>query len=152
MNKLVLSFSVTILASGFLFSCGDSGQQEAIDKTEKEVFAVHDEVMPKIGEIMKLRKELNQLVGKEDSLAATSASATLLSDEKKAQASLLSRQLGEADSLMMAWMNGYNADTLKKLESADALRYLEQEKGKVTNVKEKINSSIADARRFLGKP
>lgn len=152
MKKLVLTFPAAMLISGILFSCGNSGQQEAIDKTEKEVFAVHDEVMPKIGDIMKLRKELNQLIATEDSLAAASASATVLSDEKKTQATLLSQQLGEADSLMMAWMNGYNADTLKKLESADALRYLEQEKGKVTNVKEKINSSIANARQFLAKP
>ncbi len=152
MKKFVLTFPATMLLSAILFSCGNSGQQETIDKTEKEVFAVHDEVMPKIGEIMKLRKELNQLISTEDSLAATSASATVLSDEKKTQAALLSRQLGEADSLMMAWMNGYNADTLKKLESADALRYLEQEKGKVNNVKEKISSSIANARQFLAKP
>lgn len=145
MKKLVLP--LVCLLTGLIVSCNDSTQQEAIDKAEKEVFALHDEVMPKIDDIMKLRKQISQRITALDS-AVTSTDQT---NKEKEQAIRLNRQLSEADSLMMTWMSGYNGDTLKQLEPADAIRYLEQEKQKITDVKQKINGSIEQATKYLGK-
>jgi hypothetical protein len=70
------------------------------------VLAVHDEVMPKIDDIMKLKKQLKQRIALLDSLKTTgSATAAVRTDEEREQASRLSSNLIVADSLMWHWMN-----------------------------------------------
>ena len=143
--SLALFFSIT---TGFL-SC-NSGS-DTIKQTENDVFAVHDEVMPKIGDIMKLKKQLTQRIASFDSLKATgSAAATLRSDEEREQAMRLRQDLTIADSLMMGWMSNYNGDTLAKLSSDEAMSYLATQKDQINDVKTKVNSSIEQARQFLG--
>ncbi|GAA4455471.1 hypothetical protein GCM10023189_23320 [Nibrella saemangeumensis] len=124
---------------------------ERVQETEKEVLAIHDEVMPRLDSVMVLRKQITQRIDSLDKAGGSTqaASATLRTDDEKSQLMLLSQRLREADSLMMDWMSRYNGDTLKQLDQAQAVQYLEQEKEKITNVKDKINSSIADARRYL---
>lgn len=119
-----------------------------IDKAEKEVFAIHDEVMPSIDDIMKLKKELNGKLSALDSMQGT-PSETVRVDEQKAQVRQLVRHLTEADSLMMNWMGRYNGDTLKKLPEADALRYLAEQKQLINDAKAKINQSIGQAQTYL---
>lgn len=133
-----------------LTACSNTGDEQ-LQNTEKEVFAIHDEVMPRLDEVMKLRKQLTQRIDSLDKAGTTTqeAAATVQTDDEKAQAILLSKHLKEADSLMMDWMSRYNADTLKQLEPEQGLRYLEQEKEKITNVKSKINTSIEEARKYL---
>lgn len=147
--------NVTVVAgflalSGLFSSC--QSDQEAIEEAENEVFAIHDDVMPKTNFIMKLKKKLNQRMNSIDSLKATgSAAATLRSDEDREQAMRLRNDLDEADSLMMSWMSRYNGDTLAKLSSEDAMRYLSEQKDQINDVKVKVNSSIEQARAFLDK-
>lgn len=119
-----------------------------IDKAEKEVFDVHDEVMPRIDNIMKLKKNLNGKLTALDSMQGT-PTETVRIDEQKAQVRQLVRHLTEADSLMRNWMYRYNGDTLKKLPQADALRYLAEQKQLINNAKAKINQSIQQAETYL---
>ncbi|HLL96375.1 MAG TPA: hypothetical protein VK404_15445, partial [Spirosoma sp.] len=117
-----------------------------------DVFAKHDQVMPMYDDVMKLRKQLNKRISVLDSLQETgSAAGTLRTDEEKEQVRLLVRNLGEADSLMMYWMENYKGDTLTKLSSDDALRYLSDQKDKITDVQTKLILSIEAARRYLAK-
>ncbi|AUD01586.1 viral A-type inclusion protein [Spirosoma pollinicola] len=150
MRKCIFSIAGLFLISGTFWAC-NSGE-ETVKETENEVFAIHDEVMPKIDDIMKLRKGLKQRITSLDSLKASgSAAVTLRTDEEKEQANRLHRNLDVADSLMMDWMSRYNGDTLAKLSSDEALRYLNGQKDQITDVKTKVNSSIEQARQFLGK-
>lgn len=119
-----------------------------IDKAEKDVLAVHDEVMPRIDNIMKLKKQLNGKLTALDSMRGT-PTETVRVYEQKAQVRQLVRRLTEADSLMMDWMSRYNGDTLKKLPEADALRYLAEQKQLINNAKTKINQSIEQAQTYL---
>jgi len=48
-------------------------------------------------------------------------------------------------------MSRYNGDTLAKLSPDDALRYLSEQKDQITDVQTKVNTSIDQARQFLGK-
>ncbi|GAB3989188.1 hypothetical protein GCM10028807_13550 [Spirosoma daeguense] len=149
MRQSILSFA-GLLSLAFAISSCDSG--EAVKESENEVFAIHDEVMPKIDDIMKLRKMLNKHVATIDSLKASgSATTTLRSDEEKAQATRLIQNLTVADSLMMNWMDRYNGDTLAKLSSDEALRYLADQKEQITDVKAKVKTSIEQATEFLQK-
>ncbi|GAB3805869.1 hypothetical protein GCM10028819_40050 [Spirosoma humi] len=145
-------FLLASLAAFSVFLSACHSGDETVKETENEVFAIHDEVMPKIDDIMKLRKQLKIRITSLDSLKASgSAAATLRTDEEKEQASRLHRNLDVADSLMMDWMSRYNGDTLTKLSSDDALRYLNGQKDQITDVKTKVNTSIEQARQFLGK-
>ena len=129
----------------------DMGMTEGgtpIAKVEQEVLAVHDEVMPRISDIMKLKKELSVKLTALDSAQGT-PTETVRVDEQKAQVRQLVRRLTEADSLMMGWMSHYNGDTLKKLPEAEALRYLGEQKELINNAKSKINQSIEQAQTYL---
>ncbi|MFD2572757.1 viral A-type inclusion protein [Spirosoma soli] len=150
MFKFFPTVASFIISSLFFLSC--KSDENKIKDAENEVFAIHDEVMPKIDDVMKLRKQLRQRITSFDSLkVAGSAAATLRTDEDKEQAVRINQDLALADSLMMDWMSRYNGDTLAKLPSEEALRYLTDQKDKITDVKTKVNTSIQQARQFLGK-
>ena len=150
MVKTVFSLAGFALLSGLFLAC--KSDEEKIKEAEDQVFLVHDEVMPKIDDIMRFRKQLRQRVAAMDSSASTgSASGTLRNDEEKEQALRISRNLTEADSLMNDWMGQYKGDTLAKLKLDDAMRYLDQQKNSITDVKTKVNISIEQARQYLGK-
>lgn len=146
--------SVSLLATvGLLQACTDSGAS-SITEAEDEVFAVHNEVMPRIGHLMKLRKQLKLHVHALDSLQQTgqSATASIQNEEKREEALRLIKNLTTADSLMVHWMAHYNGDTLDRLPAEQALHYLEQEKETIDDVKSKINTSIHQAEAFFSKP
>lgn len=152
MTKSTFLIAGALILSCSFWSCSESGEK-AVKDAENDVFAIHDEVMPKLDETMKLRKRLKAHIASLDSIkAAGSASATLRIDEERDQANRLAKNLAVADSLMFYWMNQYKNDTIAKIPSEDALRYLEQQKDQITDVKTKINSSIQQASQFLAKP
>ena len=149
-HKLLLPVVFSLL---FFSSCQTTGQGDAVKTAEAEVFKIHDEVMPRIDDVMKLRKQLSQRIAATDSTLAggkTTPSESLRTDEDKEQAIRLNRRLAQADSLMMDWMSNYKGDTLALLKPEQAIQYLEAEKQKITDVQQKITSSIADAKQFLG--
>lgn len=149
-HKLLLPVVFSLL---FFSSCQTTGQGDAVKTAEAEVFKIHDEVMPRIDDVMKLRKQLSQRIAATDSTLAgdkNTPSESLRTDEDKEQATRLNRRLAQADSLMMDWMSNYKGDTLALLKPEQAIQYLEAEKQKITDVQQKITSSIADAKQFLG--
>ena len=148
--RICVLFMAGLLAVGSVVSC--KSDENAVKKAEEDVFAIHDDVMGKMGDMMKLKKQLNQRVTAIDSTSQTgSAASTLQADEERAQAMRLRKDLTDADSVMMAWMIDYKADTLVKLSNDDAMQYLSAQKEKIEDVKTKVNSSIEQARDFLGK-
>lgn len=151
MYRTPLLLALCLVTASAFWAC-DSGKEE-VSAAEKAVFAVHDEIMPKVmGDLVTLKKQLKQRVLTLDSLKSNgSAAATLRLDEEKEQAARLSQNLSNADSLMTVWMAQYNGDTLEKLPTSDALNYLNAQKDKISDVKTKVNASIEQARQFLGK-
>lgn len=142
---------VVLLVIGSSFIACQSGD-ETVRDTENEVFAIHDDVMPKLDDLLRLRKELNLRIANLDSSTASgSAAATIRKAEEKTQAVRLLQDLTVADSLMTNWMARYNNDTLAKISTDDALRYLAAQKDQITDVKTKVNTSIEQAQQFLDK-
>ena len=111
--------------------------QSATAALEGEVLAIHDSVMPKMSDIMRLKKAVSAKVEQADQ-------ATL-----KQRGLTLRRQLDEADRAMMDWMHQYNADTLAKLDQAKATEYLRAEKVKIERVQTQMQTSIAGAEEFV---
>ncbi len=113
----------------------------AVAALEKEVLAIHDQLMPKMGELMALKKQARQLLLRQESLQTSQDSTQLQT---------LIRQLEAADAAMMDWMHHYDGKLAGQADS-DKLKYLEAEKKKITWVRTLMLVSLAQGRQLLGK-
>lgn len=101
-----------------------------------EVMAIHDEVMPKMDDIMTLKSSLDSAI-------------KVSPDSVKAKQ--LYSALDSADNQMMDWMQAYNPDQVKGKSEEEVTKYYADEKAKISSVKELTNKSIEEAKGFLGK-
>lgn len=126
-----------------IFATGCKEEKKATQQSNqmKEVMAIHDEVMPKMGKIGNLVAELRKKI---DSDAGGAP-------EKKAM-----EDLQEANKSMMDWMQSFGSrfdsdEILNGKElSPTKKEWLNEEDEKVKIVAEKINSSIKKAEILLG--
>lgn len=133
----ILLFAVLL---GITFSCGPS-PKELNDKLRTEVIAVHDEVMPKMGQLKSLQKQALQ---KADQLAAQDSTQTQQIEALKA----LALELDLAYEGMFVWMRQYDREdgdaTPEEIKS-----YLDGQMASVTKVNEDIKSALAKADSLL---
>jgi ribosome recycling factor len=99
--------------------------------------AIHDEVMPKMSEVNKLK---NDIMKKADSLAQAGE------EEASTRLKALAEELEDAGSSMMVWMRQYKPADLNEEE---VKAYLEEQKVKVEEVRTKINTRLEKARKEL---
>lgn len=131
----------------FISSC--TQDKASVEEAEKEVFVIHDEVMPKMGQLMDLKTGLSKEIATIDSLTKISTNDSL--QKRKEEALALSLALTEADEGMMDWMHNYNGDSLKALSDTEALNAMSAEKTKISAVREKMIAGIKKAEEFLKK-
>ncbi|GAB2797505.1 hypothetical protein GCM10027275_48720 [Rhabdobacter roseus] len=129
-----------------LMACGS--ETDKVNEAEKEVMTIHDQVMPRMDDLMTLKAQLTARLADLDSLQEAGVSSNTTAEERM-KAYDLSRQLSLADSLMMEWMYQYQGDSAKALSSDEALAYFRKEKEKIEDVKEKTDKSIQEAEAFL---
>jgi hypothetical protein len=133
-KKLILILSVIIAVA---HSCKDQNKENS---QMKDVMAVHDEVMPKMGTIGQLVSELDQKITND----AYSKDYVAAKEELKA-----------AHKAMMDWMKGFGDrfdgdEILKgKALTEEKQKWLDEEEAKVKKLKEQINSSIKQAQDVL---
>lgn len=125
-----------------LAACVSPKQKE--ENLAKEVMAIHDEVMPRMGEISSYRRELKQkLKAQEFQFSAE----TRIEREKMER---LVMKLDSADKGMMDWMHNYNGG--KDLYShREIMDYLDAEKKKISEVKTYMESTLDETKKYLGK-
>lgn len=137
MKKLTLVLLVACMSN--FISCKEEKKAEGKSQMQ-EVMAIHDEVMPKMGKIGKLVGQLKPIA---DSLGLDSPQGKAMAD------------LQDANKSMMDWMQGigkrFDADEIMKGKelTEEKKLWLNEEEEKVNVVKEKINSSIANAEALL---
>ena len=122
-----LLISIFIITS--LFSCRENHSNPEVQTLYDEVMYVHDEVMPEMSTIHRLKKQIRKLSSQD------SASYALI------------QQLEEADESMMSWMAEFKTD--KKASDDDKMIYLKKEKVKITVVSNQMKTAIEDAQTFL---
>ena len=137
-----------VLITGFLFttSCNQlSKEEQEFDVLMQKVIDVHDEVMPKMGTISSLIKEL------EPKIDTTDAGKSYATAQKDLKASY---------DHMMDWMSDFSTkfpygeenksnDTEKFMAK---MKMLQEEETEVNELKKQINSSIQTAQKLLKKP
>jgi hypothetical protein len=124
---------ILLAASLFIFSCSSSSNDSVdIPSLKAEVIAIHDEVMPKMGELRKVSKELR--------LAAEA-------DSTKADWVETADQIAAANESMMVWMRGFEPN----YEGTDEeiVNYLQDQKVKVEKVRDDMNGSLAAGKALL---
>lgn len=84
-----------------------------------------------------------------DSLGKLPAAAQKQSSALKTKLEEASSDLSNADKAMHEWMNGFKYDSLQNNEP-ERVKYLEDQKMKVTQMKDAVLSSISKAEGILG--
>jgi hypothetical protein len=152
MNKYLLAFC--FFAFSFLTACNNNdkkanGGQEVsktlVDSLEAEVMDGHNVGMAKYGKLTAMQNEAQRLL---DSIAKLPAKAQEAMMQLKTKLNGLVEDLKSAKSDMDKWMDEYNMDSaVNNIEQR--IKYLTEEKLKVSKVKEAILNSLQKADSVL---
>lgn len=128
--------------STLLVSCADP-QEKKVQELKKVTIALHDEVMPRMGEITELSTDLKDL--REELKADTTDSAIneigVINDRIKS--------LDDAYEGMMQWMADYEPRFEEEHPMDSAVVYYEQQRTYIERVKLDMEKSIEDAAGYL---
>ncbi|MFK7900189.1 MAG: hypothetical protein AB8B61_05475 [Cyclobacteriaceae bacterium] len=131
-NYTLLLFTVLLL-----FSCNGNPTinptKASADKLFTDVMAIHDEVMPKLGDLSSLKRELTTQLEKSTNKAEIEQSIILLDS---------------SNQVMMNWMRAFDVEKAKK-GTQESINYLKGELQKVTDMKVLTVESIEKAKKVL---
>lgn len=137
-------FKYLLVLSLFASLACQSEKKDEVEDLKEEVIAIHDEVMPLMGDLKSLKKEADTLTEQltmEDSVVHEQRI-----DELKA----LSQQLDHAFDGMFVWMRQFKTPE-EGVEKPEAIDYLLDQKVKVEKVNKDIKEALALAKQELGK-
>ena len=137
------TISLFIIAVLFSMSCGDDNKK-AKDQLYDKVMAVHDEIMPKMGDITKYKKQLTVMI---DELieAGREENEARIAELKKAVEDLENSHDG-----MMNWMRAFDNDFEGKVHE-EVMEYLEDQKTRIEKVGKETNTALKNAEKLLTK-
>ncbi|HZJ21327.1 MAG TPA: hypothetical protein VFD35_13385 [Pricia sp.] len=137
MKKLMLLVTIALII--FTTSC----KEEKESTQMKQVIALHDEAMPKMGQLGKLVGELKGMENDSTEIGKQYMESRM--------------DLQDANKAMMDWMQDFGSrftpdEIMKGAKlSGQKQQWLDEEEEKVRAVGEHINSSIENAQNLLGK-
>ena len=131
--RLTIS-SIVLIFIGIFYSCSEENK---VEKLKDEVMAIHDEVMPEMGSLMKLKNQLNEKLVYFDS-----------ADKKFSEINKAIHDLEVADEEMMDWMRNYK-DPQLDMEETEALNYLNSQKDSIIKVRKQIYEAKTTAKILL---
>ena len=126
--KSVLKIMFIVLVASLL-AC-----QKAEKPLYDQVMDIHDEVMPKMNDLYKLRKQL------QDSIANTAD----IPEEEKMEMEQTILQLDSASNSMMVWMREFNPPDQKDKDAFQ--KYMESELVKVKKMREDVMWALDKAK------
>lgn len=128
---------------GFLLmitACKPSFDNTEVQKLYNEVMVIHDEVMPKMGDIHKTKKQLKAQLSKQIESVDTSRAEILMTIKK----------LELADDMMMDWMSEFNGD-FKGETVEETLEYFQGQKDLITQVSKEMLQAIENGQKLIQK-
>lgn len=147
--KHLQAVSILLLSVLILSSCSQNASEKKeaaedlgpVEEKRSEVMAIHDEIMPRMGTLMNLKKQLRQR-------AAVMDSTQEIDKEQLVSIQASIEQLETADEAMMQWMRTYK-DPADSVSEKEAVEYLELKEQEILEVKEKMQESEAAAKALL---
>lgn len=134
--------SLTLLTLIWMMSCEEK-KKEAKDLLYDQVMEVHDEIMPKMGDIMKYKKQLKT---KMDALAENAE----VNSEKIGEFQQAIADLDNSHEEMMAWMREFNPD-FEGMVSEEIIKYLNEQKTKIEQVGKVTHAALNHAEELLAE-
>lgn len=140
MKKTIPIFLIILL---IVTSCGenkDNSRQELL----KKVMAVHDEIMPKMGDIMKYKKQLQTKINE-----LTEASA----EENQAKIAELTQAVEDLENShdgMMNWMHGFDRNFDSEVQE-EVIAYMKDQMTKIERVGKGTNAALENAKELLAQ-
>lgn len=139
--RLIFTYFTIVSIGLMLFSCsGDKVDENQILKDE--VIAIHDEVMPYMGDLKSLRKKINEkseVLEEQDSVG---------NSEKVLELKLLAKDLDDAFEGMFVWMRQFK-NSYEEMGEEEIKSYLQEQRVLVSKVRDDINRSMAAAKEEL---
>lgn len=136
-NSILLLFCIVLL-----FSCTEKKQGSSHDDLMQAVMAVHDEVMPKMGDIMKYKKQVSEKI---QDLQAAGDSTSQVAVAKLQE---VTAHLDSAHDQMMTWMHEFNPD-FNEMTEENIMKYLNEEKAKIEQVGQLTDAYLKEAAEIL---
>lgn len=124
-------------------SCGDK-DKSASEELSKKVMVIHDEVMPKMGDIMKYKKQLNTKID-ELTKAGQEQNADQIESLKKAV-----EDLDNSHDGMMNWMHQFNRNFESEVQD-DVIAYFQDQMIKIEKVANTTNAALKNAEKLLAE-
>ena len=144
-----MRYLLTIFSFLFLLACGDSPQntpeeQQFAEQSEAfdRVMVIHDDVMPKMSDISRVRRALKQHLDNPESDASIKA---------KVQENI--DGLNDADEAMMSWMrNIQQPRKLRKEKShAEVMAYFAEQMKEIEQVQRAMETNLAGGQMLLSE-
>jgi uncharacterized protein YicC (UPF0701 family) len=132
----LFSASLILFLAFLVLSCANP-LIEANKEMRAQIIGVHDEVMPKIGQLMSLEKKA---LAQADSLFAQDSTATAEIEASRS----LAGQLNQAHEGMFVWMRQYSLDEEGKTPE-ELKTYLDEQLVKVNQVNADIKAAMEQA-------
>jgi hypothetical protein len=138
------NYFVGILSIVLIASCTDPKMQK-VETLKTECIAIHDEVMPRMSEIVEISSGIKEMRAELDT--DTTDSAALIRKNLVLQVELLD----SAHESMMVWMNEYVPDYDLDHDADQSIKFYEEQKVRIAEVKELMLKSIEDGKNTLEK-
>ncbi len=122
----------------FISACGTK-LSEPVEKLFDETMVIHDEVMPEMSTINKAKKAHRKIIKNND-----------LTPELKTAHLQMIKELEDADDAMMDWMAEFSKPDADQSEK-EALSYLENEKIKISKVRDKMWDAINKSKSMINE-
>jgi hypothetical protein len=133
--------SIFIMSAILLVACEEKPKET--DLLYNKVMEVHDEIMPKMGDIMKLKKQLKEKLAGLDT--ATEIDRAKIDEIERAIA-----DLDNSHEEMMGWMRQFDRD-FEGMVNEEILKYLNDQKGRIEKVGQVTNAALQNAQEQLAE-
>lgn len=137
MTKRIITLLISICIAIGLHSCKEKTESTLLlEGMHDEVMAIHDEVMPEISTIRKLKKKINNKLKKEG-----------LDDLSKDMCITADKNLDVAEESMMQWMADFKKPDYTQVEASKA--FYTKEMDNIQRVKDLMINSINEASKII---
>jgi len=128
MAQKFMSFLLIMLILG---SCNQA-EEKLSQELNDQVMQLHDQLMGKTEDVLKLKSRLDSLTNGKDSVNVHKIIASL----------------NKADESMMDWMHHFSVDSLGKMDAANKISYLKKQLEALKNLEKSTDSSVYAAKNY----
>ena len=126
---------MTFLSIMLILGSCNQAEQKLSQELNDQVMQLHDQLMGKTEDILKLKRRLDSLSTGQDSVNVNKIIVSL----------------NNADASMMDWMHHFSLDSLEKMDVSNKIGYLKNQLEALKNLEKSTDSSVHAAKTYTIK-